>query len=172
LSSYPKGFANHFIGVGGVVIHKNKILLVKQNYGRSRGKYMIPGGFVDRGETLIEAVTREIYEETGMKVEAKKLISVRTMVRNSDNLTDLYSVIKCKLLSTPEPLKPQDSEIEKVSWIPIENCFNNPEISDYTKLIIKKAIKSTNGLTLSSKSIPEQRKTKFNIAKYEEFWND
>ena len=64
--SYPSEFARHFIGVGGIVIHDNKVLLVKLNYGRAANKFwLIPGGFLESGETLIEGVKREVYEETG-----------------------------------------------------------------------------------------------------------
>ena len=79
--SYPAEFARHFIGVGGIVIHDNKALLVKLNYGRAQKFWLIPGGFLEAGETLIEGVQREIFEETGMKVEAEGVLGVRTMVR-------------------------------------------------------------------------------------------
>lgn len=169
MSEYPKEFAKHFIGVGGICIHKNKVLLVKLNYGKAKGFWMIPGGFLDQGETLLEAVKREILEETGLEVDAEGVLSVRTMVRNSDNTTDLYSVIKCKLISKPEDLKAQESEIDQVIWMPIEDCFTNKEVSDYTKQIIKRTLNTNSNLVLD-KPISEKRKKRFDLSKYEEFW--
>lgn len=171
MNSYPKSFARHFIGVGAVVIHQGKILLVKPNYGRGKGKFMIPGGFVDQGETLTEAIIREVREETSMNIATLDLLSVRTMVRSSDNVTDLYSIIRCKLLSSPDNIQAQASEIEEVAWIPINNFGENPDLSEYTKIIIKKATQTNekNGLKLG-KELSEKRKKKFEIEKYEEFW--
>lgn len=169
MSNYPSQFARHFIGVGGIVINDDKALLVKLKYGRAANKFwLIPGGFLEAGETLNEGVTREIFEETGMKVEPQGVIGVRTMVRNSDNLTDLYCVVKCKLLSPEEPLVPQESEISAVRWIPISECFSNPEVLDYSKVIIRKALE--NKVLSLDMNLNEDRKKRLDLSKYEQFW--
>lgn len=169
MSNYPSTFARHFIGVGGIVIHDNKALLVKLNYGRAANKFwLIPGGFLEPGETLIEGVTREVFEETGMKVKAEGVLGVRTMVRNRDNLTDLYCVVKCALESNPEPLIPQESEISAVSWLPLTEVFSNPEVLDYSKVIIRKALENK-FLTLDG-DLNEDRKKRLDLSKYEQFW--
>lgn len=169
MSSYPSSFARHFIGVGGIVIHDDKALLVKINYGRAANKFwLIPGGFLEAGETLIEGVTREIFEETGMKVKAEGVLGVRTMVRNRDHLTDLYCVVKCKLESNPEPLIPQESEISAVSWIPLNEVFSNPEVLDYSKVIIRKALENK-FLTLENQ-VNDDRMKRLDLSKFEQFW--
>ncbi len=166
--AYPSEFARHFIGVGCIVIHDDKALLVKLNYGRAQNFWLIPGGFLEAGETIIEGVIREVFEETGMKVEAEGILGVRTMVRNHDKLTDLYCVVKCRLLSEPEPLVPQPSEIKEVSWIPISECFSNPDILDYSKVIIRKAL-GNKFLTLD-RDLNEERKKRLDLSKFEQFW--
>ena len=169
MSSYPSEFARHFIGVGGIVIHDNKALLVKLNYGRAANKFwLIPGGFLEAGETLIEAVKREILEETGLKIDVEGVIGVRTMVRNRDRLTDLYCVVKCKLLSEPEPLTPQESEISAVQWLPLNEVFSNPEVLDYSKIIIRKALE--NKFLKLDGALNEDRKNRLDLSKYEQFW--
>ena len=169
MSNYPSQFARHFIGVGGIVIHDDKALLVKLNYGRAANKFwLIPGGFLEAGETLNEGVVREIFEETGMKVEPQGVIGVRTMVRRTDNLTDLYCVVKCKLLSEPQPLVPQESEISAVQWIPIADCFSNPDVLDYSRVIIRKALE--NKVLNLDKDLNEDRKKRLDLTKYEQFW--
>ena len=166
--SYPAEFARHFIGVGGIVIHDDKALLVKLNYGRAQKYWLIPGGFLESGETLIEGVQREVFEETGMKVHAEGVIGVRTMVRNRDTLTDLYCVVKCKLESEPEPLIPQESEISQVKWHPLNEVFSNPEVLDYSKVIIRKALENK-FLNLDG-NLNEDRKKRLDLSKYEQFW--
>lgn len=115
--SYPIKFACHFIGVGGVVFHNAEVLLVKLSYGPAKGKWLIPGGLVDPGETLQEAVTREIYEETSQNITPLGIIGIRSMVRSTDNLTDLYCIFLCQLESNPNPFLKEDEEIREVRWV-------------------------------------------------------
>ncbi len=63
----------HIIAVGGVAVNeKGEILLVKDN----RSGWVFPGGIVEAGENLTDAVKREILEETGMDVEVGELFCI------------------------------------------------------------------------------------------------
>ncbi|MCX8009741.1 MAG: NUDIX hydrolase N-terminal domain-containing protein, partial [Ignavibacteria bacterium] len=68
-----KGYATPKVDVRGVVFRNNKILLVKE---RSDGKWTLPGGWADVGDSPSEAVEREILEESGYKAKAVKLIAL------------------------------------------------------------------------------------------------
>ncbi len=56
------------VGVGGVVIDRGRVLLVRRGQAPLKGEWSIPGGLVELGESLREAVSREIKEETGLRV--------------------------------------------------------------------------------------------------------
>ena len=56
------------LAVGGVVREQGRVLLVKRANPPSMGQWSIPGGRVELGETLAQAVERELLEETGLKV--------------------------------------------------------------------------------------------------------
>lgn len=61
-------------GVGAVVFHENKVLLVKRASPPCQGEWAIPGGKIKLGETLQAAAEREILEETGLTIKAGKPI--------------------------------------------------------------------------------------------------
>ena len=58
--------------VGGIVFRDKALLLVQRKNPPSRGKWAIPGGRIKLGETIYEAVAREIWEETGIRIEPSK----------------------------------------------------------------------------------------------------
>jgi 8-oxo-dGTP diphosphatase len=64
------------VGVGGIVVNGGKIVLIKRGNEPSRGKWTIPGGLVELGENLEEAVIRETNEETTLDVDCPCLIDV------------------------------------------------------------------------------------------------
>jgi len=64
------------ITVDGVIIKNGKVLLIKRRNEPFKGRWALPGGFVEYGETVEDAVLREVKEETGMDAEIKKLVGV------------------------------------------------------------------------------------------------
>ncbi len=64
------------LAVDGVVPYGEGVVLVRRGKEPFRGKLALPGGFVECGETVEEAVVREVKEETGLEVEPIKLVGV------------------------------------------------------------------------------------------------
>jgi ADP-ribose pyrophosphatase YjhB (NUDIX family) len=76
------------LGVGGAVVHEGKLLMVKRASRRGRGNWQIPGGFVEPDETIELAVTREVFEESGVESKVKSILGIRNRYDdNSDNST-------------------------------------------------------------------------------------
>jgi ADP-ribose pyrophosphatase YjhB (NUDIX family) len=63
------------VGCSAAVIDDEKILLIRRS---DNGKWAVPGGYMEPGENLQEACAREVLEETGIRIEVKKLVSVYT----------------------------------------------------------------------------------------------
>ena len=70
------------VGVGGVVIHKGRALLIRRGSEPLRGEWSIPGGSLELGETLAEGVARELLEETGLVVRVLGQIEVFERIYN------------------------------------------------------------------------------------------
>jgi ADP-ribose pyrophosphatase YjhB (NUDIX family) len=64
------------VGVGAVIIKDGRLLLEKRKNDPGRGKWSIPGGLVELGESLEQTVLREVKEETGLEVEQPEHIDV------------------------------------------------------------------------------------------------
>ena len=70
-------FPDHpMVGVGGVVIHRNRALLIRRGSEPLKGEWSIPGGLIEVGESLSGAVRRELKEETGLDIEPLEIIEV------------------------------------------------------------------------------------------------
>ena len=74
-----------FVGVGIVVLRENKVLLIQRNKAPDKGQWSIPGGKQRLGETVMQAVRRELLEETGVKIEKPTLIDVVDVIVPDDN---------------------------------------------------------------------------------------
>lgn len=64
------------IGVGGVVVVDGRVLLIRRAKAPLLGRWTIPGGTVELGETLEQALAREMEEETGLEVEPIEMLTV------------------------------------------------------------------------------------------------
>jgi ADP-ribose pyrophosphatase len=70
-SKYPQ---QPVIAVGAVVMHQNRILLIRRGKEPARGEWAIPGGRVELGETMREALAREVMEETCVSIRVGELV--------------------------------------------------------------------------------------------------
>ena len=66
----PRAYPDRpFLAVSAVIVRDGKILIVRRARPPAQDRYTLPGGVVEVGETLIEAITREVEEETALSIE-------------------------------------------------------------------------------------------------------
>jgi ADP-ribose pyrophosphatase YjhB (NUDIX family) len=73
------------MGIGAVVVDRGRVLLVRRGHEPLKGKWSLPGGLLELGESLLEGVVREVREETGLTVEPLELIELIDKVHREDS---------------------------------------------------------------------------------------
>lgn len=99
------------IGAGAVVAHEDRVLLVRSIYGVTKGRYLLPAGRVNVGETPDAAAVRETFEETGLYVAVEGLLGVRLWIMDSEE-NNYFFMFRAKLLSPIADLRPNLAEVD------------------------------------------------------------
>jgi 8-oxo-dGTP diphosphatase len=105
------------VGVGGVVVHENRVLLVQRGHEPMKGKWTIPGGLIDVGETLREAVIREVKEETGLDVEPIELVELLDRIHREEGRVRYHYVIADYLCRVEGGQLAASSDAADARWV-------------------------------------------------------
>jgi ADP-ribose pyrophosphatase YjhB (NUDIX family) len=81
------------VGVGGVVVHRNRVLLIRRGRQPLKGEWSIPGGMLELGERLEAAARRELKEETGLDVESLEVLAVFDRIMRKGSRVRYHYVI-------------------------------------------------------------------------------
>ena len=107
------------VAVGAVVIKAGAILLVKRGKAPADGKWAIPGGSVELGETLQQAAEREIFEETGIRIRAAEPVYIFDFIERNRHggIRFHYVIIDLAGEYLSGKIKPGD-DADQAAWIP------------------------------------------------------
>ena len=81
------------VGVGAVIVQEGRVLLVQRGREPMKGRWTIPGGLIEIGESLLEAVVRETREETGLEVEPIELVELLDRIHREEGCVRYHYVI-------------------------------------------------------------------------------
>jgi ADP-ribose pyrophosphatase YjhB (NUDIX family) len=95
---YPE---SPLVGVGAVIVQENRVLLIRRGQPPLLGEWSLPGGVLECGETLHEAVAREAREETGLLVEPGEMLGVYERVIRDDERRVRYHYVLIDFLCRP-----------------------------------------------------------------------
>ena len=83
-----------YLAVSAAIFRDGRVLIVRRAQPPAHGLYTLPGGVVELGETLVEAVKREIREETNLEIEPHGLAGYRQVIaRDSSGRIERHFVI-------------------------------------------------------------------------------
>ena len=110
------------VGVGAVVLSRGRVLLVRRGKPPGEGRWSLPGGLVDLGETSVDAARREVEEECGITVRIAGLAGVLDRVTRDAGGRVRYHWVLVDYLAFPE--SDDDTIIAgddaaEVRWVPI-----------------------------------------------------
>lgn len=118
--------------VGVVVIRDGKVLLGRHTYGPGKGFLIIPGGYLDGGETPEDAARREVAEETGVDVSVGRLCAIRF------NGHDWYAIFCGTYVGGVA--HPGDEENSEVVWLDCAEALERDDVPELTKVALRLAL--------------------------------
>ncbi len=126
------------VGVGAIIIKGQEVLLARRGKQPGYGEWSIPGGVVKLGETLEDAVIREVCEEVNLAIRVEEVVEVLERIfRDPEGKVQYHYVLVdflCEHLSGEE--KPSSDALE-VQWVPISEIPRHP-LPGTTKRVIQK----------------------------------
>jgi mutator protein MutT len=133
-------YPNHpIVGVGAIIIKGEEVLLARRGKEPGYGEWSIPGGAVNLGERLEEAVIREVCEEVNLAVGVGAVVEVLERIFHDPEGKVQYHYVLvdflCEYLSGEE--KPSSDALE-VQWVSISEIPHH-RLSEKTKRVIQKA---------------------------------
>jgi mutator protein MutT len=127
------------VGVGAVVVRDGRALVVKRAHEPRKGEWSLPGGTVELGETLVDAVKREIKEETGLDVDVGDVIEVFDRVHHLDGRIRFHFVIVDYLCRPVGGTLRAGDDAEDVAWVASDD-IERYRVNDVAARVIRRGL--------------------------------
>ena len=128
----------------GVCIKDGKVLLARHTYGAGKGLLIIPGGYLENGESPEQAVVREFREEVNIAVEVRGLIGMRF------NTRDWYAVFRVDYVDGTA--QSDGDENSEVLWVDTAEALEREDVPYLTKALVKIALEGGGMVSLPYES--------------------
>ena len=131
------------VGVGAVVIHDGRALVVRRATEPLKGQWSIPGGMLELGEKLREGVAREVKEETGLIIEVGEVLDVFDSIFPDPAGRPQYHYVLIDFLCRSiggELLA--SSDVDAAKWVTSQE-LDNLEMRPVTAAVIRKGLEKS-----------------------------
>ncbi len=140
---YP---AHPLVGVGALIHDlEGRVLLIKRRFEPNKGRWSLPGGLLETGETLVDAGRREVREELGVEIDVERLFQVsEEMIRDSEAKTRFHFVLVDYLatLRPPGASITLNEESESFEWFEPEEV-DGLDTTENTRRIVEKYLQES-----------------------------
>ena len=119
------------VAVGAVVRRAGQLLLVRRGRAPAAGEWSVPGGRVEPGESLAEAVVRELYEETGLRCVCGPLVG--WVERISDDHHFVILDFEATVTSAADPVAGSDAA--EARWWPVSEVAGLPLVEGLAEFL-------------------------------------
>jgi 8-oxo-dGTP diphosphatase len=128
------------VGVGAVVLHRDRVLLVRRGGQPSLGKWTLPGGLVELGETTADAIRRELEEECGLDVRLGGIVGVvDRIVRDGEGRVRYHYVLVDYLAFADSDAITVGSDAAEGCWVDVARVAEL-DITDGLTDMIQRAV--------------------------------
>jgi ADP-ribose pyrophosphatase YjhB (NUDIX family) len=103
------------IAVGAIVVRDDALLMVRRAHDPGRGLWSIPGGRLEHGEYIADALAREVKEETGVDVEVGEMVGILEVVGDPH-----YVILDFSATSTGDASPVAAGDADEVRWVPLD----------------------------------------------------
>lgn len=128
-----------FLGVGALIFEAGKILIVERAKEPLKGYWSLPGGIVETGEKLENAIRREVSEETGLVVQAMSIFEIfERIIPDSDGRAEYHYVLIDYLCRVVGGQLRAASDVSNVAWV-AEQDLGKFRLTEGTLAVVERA---------------------------------
>lgn len=129
-------FPRPAIGVGAILLDgKNRVLLIRRGQPPALGRWSVPGGRLEPGETLAQACRREVLEETGLEIELGPIIAVVERIQEGFHYVILDFIAALRQPDRSIPCAASD--VSEARWVPLTQLSDYPLVEGLAAVIEK-----------------------------------
>ena len=137
MSAYPE---QPVVGVGAVVLDGDRVLLIKRGHAPLKGQWSLPGGRVEVGETLEQAIAREVHEETGLAIDVGPMVEVLDRIsRDAEGRVEHHFVLVDFICRPRGGTLRGASDAEDAAWVALSE-LTRYDVAPVTISVIQKAV--------------------------------
>jgi 8-oxo-dGTP diphosphatase len=111
-----------FLGVGALIFAGRNILLVERAKEPLKGYWSLPGGIVEAGEKLEDAIRREVLEETGLEIDPHAMFEIfERIMPDAEGRPEYHYVLIDYLCRVMRGQLAAASDVSQAAWVPEQN---------------------------------------------------
>jgi 8-oxo-dGTP diphosphatase len=126
------------VGVGAIILRDDQVLLVQRGSEPSYGKWSVPGGLVELGESLQDAIMREVREEVGLEVQVRDLVvALDRVIPDQEGRIEYHYILLDFLCECNQGEPSPASDVMDCAFVPISSLAHYDLTRGTAKAILR-----------------------------------